>query len=651
LDTLKGFENKVRDYEKKLAVSEEEKTKLKDIIQSRDKTIALLGKEKLGFSRKEAEHFSKLRNAEISIKELEQKLAVLGEAKTSADEAIRDKEKAIADLKQGQQEFFRKQEEYLTKLKNSELKLNDYGNKLSLLQQERSDLSKALQGRDKEIADLKKARQTLLKKEEGYLSKLKNLGIAQEGDRERIGQQDAGIKDLKSKIALLEKENSSLKSQTQQLSTNVNDKEKFISELERKHKNLLMEQGENLAKIKSHENKLAVLRNDKISLENMIAEKESSWKSQKQGFSGSIQDMEKELETARKREKELLTKQREYLQELKDYEKKLTALTNEKTALENVVKEKDNTWQSLTEQLSASVQDKENVIARLKEDGKASLARQEEQRIKIKKNEEKLKGYEGYEDKYKKEISELKEKISSMKNIIKEKEKMADALNTYMSATIQEKDKALTDARKREQALHTNNTKVLTKVNNYKARISELEGERAALEIQLRDYEKKERNWAAEEERLHHEMDKREKKITDAWKINDELQKKNKELYTDKKILNKKIQAYSKKLANSAVLKDRLMKDSAVVHYNLGVIHTQRQEYTDAVTEFSKVLDLNPTDPATHYNLGIIYSEYFNNRQKAIMHFKRYLSGATPTDRDLDHAKKYILTWEKWEAE
>jgi tetratricopeptide (TPR) repeat protein len=96
------------------------------------------------------------------------------------------------------------------------------------------------------------------------------------------------------------------------------------------------------------------------------------------------------------------------------------------------------------------------------------------------------------------------------------------------------------------------------------------------------------------------------------------------------------------------VLKDRLLKENAILHYNLGVFYTQKQEYDSALAEFQKVLELNPNDPATHYNLGVIYAEFLNNKPKAMMHFKRYLA-SSPKDKDAERAKKYLLTWEKWE--
>ena len=80
------------------------------------------------------------------------------------------------------------------------------------------------------------------------------------------------------------------------------------------------------------------------------------------------------------------------------------------------------------------------------------------------------------------------------------------------------------------------------------------------------------------------------------------------------------------------------------------MFYLQRQDYKDALVEFQKVLELVPNDAATHYNLGLIYSEYMGDKNKALIHFKRYLM-LDPKDKDADKAKKYIMTWETWQNE
>ena len=106
----------------------------------------------------------------------------------------------------------------------------------------------------------------------------------------------------------------------------------------------------------------------------------------------------------------------------------------------------------------------------------------------------------------------------------------------------------------------------------------------------------------------------------------------------------------ARKISQVAILKDRLVKENSVLHYNMGVFHLQRQDYKEAIPEFEKVLELSPDDAATHYNLGLIYAEYLDNKPKAISHFKRYLI-LDPNDKDADKARKYILTWETWQEQ
>ena len=151
-------------------------------------------------------------------------------------------------------------------------------------------------------------------------------------------------------------------------------------------------------------------------------------------------------------------------------------------------------------------------------------------------------------------------------------------------------------------------------------------------------------------EKTHHsqQLDGYQDELQRLEDLRNELHERNLLLLRDNKLLKSKVDKYPRKMYQVAVLKDRLLKENAVLHYNLGVFYTQKQDYNNALVEFEKVLELNPNDPATHYNLGVIYAEFLNNKPKAMMHFKRYLASA-PKDKDAERAKKYLLTWEKWE--
>ncbi|MCM8813469.1 MAG: tetratricopeptide repeat protein, partial [Candidatus Omnitrophica bacterium] len=98
------------------------------------------------------------------------------------------------------------------------------------------------------------------------------------------------------------------------------------------------------------------------------------------------------------------------------------------------------------------------------------------------------------------------------------------------------------------------------------------------------------------------------------------------------------------KLAKLENENERLRMQNATLHYNLGVFHTQRQEYMQAIEEFQQCLKFNSADSSAHYNLGIIYSRYIIDEAKAVLHFKHYLS-LSPQDKDAQRAKEYILLW------
>jgi len=102
------------------------------------------------------------------------------------------------------------------------------------------------------------------------------------------------------------------------------------------------------------------------------------------------------------------------------------------------------------------------------------------------------------------------------------------------------------------------------------------------------------------------------------------------------------------KFAELARQNKLLIKRTANIHYNMGVFYTQQKEYARATAEFEKALELNPEDAYAHFNLGYIYAEYLRNSPKAVEHFRQYLRNAKKDDKDVDWAKKYILTCESW---
>lgn len=129
-----------------------------------------------------------------------------------------------------------------------------------------------------------------------------------------------------------------------------------------------------------------------------------------------------------------------------------------------------------------------------------------------------------------------------------------------------------------------------------------------------------------------------------------ETNKKYDEAQAKNRTLEKKIEEVPKKFAELARENKVLIKQTALTHYNLGVFYVERKEYSRAIAELEKAIELNPDDAYTHFNLGYIYAEYLVDRPKAIEHFRQFLRLAKGDDKDVDWVKKYIITWQTWEG-
>ena len=127
-----------------------------------------------------------------------------------------------------------------------------------------------------------------------------------------------------------------------------------------------------------------------------------------------------------------------------------------------------------------------------------------------------------------------------------------------------------------------------------------------------------------------------------------DLRKKYKEALSVNNRLEKKLSDVPKKFAEIARENKMLLKETALMHYNLGVFYTEEGQHKRAVAEFEKSIDLNPDDAYAYFNLGYIYAEHLVDRSRAIKYFRQYLRLANNEEGDVDWVKKYILTWQAW---
>ncbi|MBI3321614.1 MAG: hypothetical protein HYZ91_05040 [Candidatus Omnitrophica bacterium] len=93
----------------------------------------------------------------------------------------------------------------------------------------------------------------------------------------------------------------------------------------------------------------------------------------------------------------------------------------------------------------------------------------------------------------------------------------------------------------------------------------------------------------------------------------------------------------------------RLLKETADMHYNLGVLFSKNKQFYQAAAEFRKVLEMRPDDSEAYYNLGVIYAEHLPDQEQAVTYFRKFLA-ISPHSRDASWVKKYIATSQAWDA-
>lgn len=122
------------------------------------------------------------------------------------------------------------------------------------------------------------------------------------------------------------------------------------------------------------------------------------------------------------------------------------------------------------------------------------------------------------------------------------------------------------------------------------------------------------------------------------------------EAFEKNKALEQEIRELPAKFVEVSRQNKVLLKQTAGMHYNMGVFYTKHKDYDRAATEFAKALEINPDDAYAHFNLGYIYAEYLINRHKAMDHFRHFLRLAKGDDPDVNWARKYLLTWETYDG-
>ena len=190
-------------------------------------------------------------------------------------------------------------------------------------------------------------------------------------------------------------------------------------------------------------------------------------------------------------------------------------------------------------------------------------------------------------------------------------------------------------------------------ISNLSSSKSTLEKESEEQKRASLDYLKKQKESDDNLERLKTEIEKRIRKISEleeglnqAKKKLVELEKENKRLtqigeFTGNVQVKKQQEHITHLEADLSNARQRMQKQEALLHYNLGVSYMKEKYYDMAIDEYQKALELNPDDPDIQYNLAILYDDCSRNPKRAIQHYQKYLE-LRPDAADIDEVRGWI---------
>jgi tetratricopeptide (TPR) repeat protein len=212
------------------------------------------------------------------------------------------------------------------------------------------------------------------------------------------------------------------------------------------------------------------------------------------------------------------------------------------------------------------------------------------------------------------------------------------------------KTRKLTDLLEESSSLKKKLQEELSSITSSKSALEKKSEEQKRMSL---DYLKKQKESNDNLERLKTEIEKRIQKISELEKGSKEAKKKLVELEKENKRLTqisefagnvqvKKQQEHISKLeADLSNARQRMQKQEALLHYNLGVSYMKERYYDMAIDEYQKALELNPNDPDIQYNLAILYDDCSRNPKRAIEHYRKYLE-LKPDAADIDEVRGWI---------
>ena len=302
----------------------------------------------------------------------------------------------------------------------------------------------------------------------------------------------------------------------------------------------------------------------------------------------------------------------------------------ENSEIETLKKDRDN----ILKQAQAIQKEKEELLKKIQELRGASSGVENEAKS-LKKENEVLAG----------EVAKLKaarekdealhrEEKAKLEAQIKEEKDKIDSLTKLREEYTPEKIMQLLEDRNR---LQEENKRMAQRVFEYEKQMQELRREMTPLELDREELHR----FQAENK----ELQKRLKYVGKLERRQGELIKENKEFREQVEVMKGKFKDAVPGLAKAGRISQKMMRENAEMHYNLGTIFLQNKRYKEAIKEYERVLELQPNDPDTHYNLGILYDDFLKDREKALYHYQKYIA-VNPKAPDAKRVETYLLSLE-----
>jgi len=84
-------------------------------------------------------------------------------------------------------------------------------------------------------------------------------------------------------------------------------------------------------------------------------------------------------------------------------------------------------------------------------------------------------------------------------------------------------------------------------------------------------------------------------------------------------------------------------RESLVFHYNMAAIYRASMMYKKAEEEYLAALKIDENDAGVHYNLAILYDDNFKDKQKAKLHYEKFLE-ISPNDPDAPKVREWLAS-------